>query len=80
MPVAWVSSTHVGGWRSVARPGYGRGLDVAGAEAAAAERRAVDLDRVRAAGDADADAARSIVEKRAEVVAGRALERDPARR
>ena len=23
VPVAWVSSTHVGGWRSVASPGYG---------------------------------------------------------
>ena len=28
-PVAWVSRTQVGGWRSVAKPGIGRGLDVA---------------------------------------------------
>ena len=77
VPVAWVSSTHVGGWRSVARPGYGA-VSMSTARnppshsavpstsivsAVAVDRHAGPLERL---------------EERAQVVARRALERDPA--
>ena len=54
-----------------------RGLDVDRPEACAVEGGAVDLDGVRAAGHVDAGPADDL-EERAEVLARRAVERDPA--
>ena len=73
VPLAWVSRTEIGGWMSVARPGYGAVSMSDGPEARLHEARAVDDDRVARARQVDARAPDDLDEA-PEMVARRALD------